>query len=183
MGPEACNGAFTDCLVRTLSNPSCEIHWKSGKDLTHATVKKKGKGGKGKGKTITKVESVPSFFRFFESLEFDEEKAHEMDHEEVMAVSRLRAACVPVFVSTPLFACLPAQTYQQMQAEADVGFALKNKIVPNAAKWFTGEVRPRLVSSPRRLMLRSTASCSLPRSLFRPRTTTTMMTSTTARVS
>ena len=28
-----------------------------------------------------------------------------------------------------------------MQAEADVGFALKNKIVPNAVHWFTGEVR------------------------------------------
>ena len=65
---------------------SSEVHWKAGKDLTHATVKKKGKGGK-KGKTVTKVEAVPSFFRFFESLEFDEEKAAEMEEEEVMAVS------------------------------------------------------------------------------------------------
>lgn len=73
---------------------SCEIHWKAGKDLTHATVKKKGKGGK-KGKTVTKVEAVPSFFRFFESLEFDEAKAAEMEQDEVMAVSSPPAALPP----------------------------------------------------------------------------------------
>lgn len=96
----------------------CEIHWKPGKDLTHETVTKKVGKGKGKNKkSVTKVEPCPSFFRFFESIEFDEAKARDMEQDEVMAI------------------------YQQMQAEADVGFALKNKIVPNAVHWFTGEAK------------------------------------------
>lgn len=125
---------------------SCEVHWKAGKDLTHETVKKKGKGGK-KGKTVTKVQARPSFFRFFESLEFDESKASEMEQDEVMAVRRARPAA-PARAAAGVARSLsrsPAprtlQIYQQMQAEADVGFALKNKIVPNAVHWFTGEVR------------------------------------------
>jgi hypothetical protein len=65
---------------------SCEVHWKPGKDLTHETVKKKAGKGKNK-KAVTKVEPCPSFFRFFESLEFDEAKARDMEQDEVMAVS------------------------------------------------------------------------------------------------
>jgi hypothetical protein len=50
--------------------------------------------------------------------------------------------CVREFMQPCASACR-VQIYQQMQAEADVGFALKNKIVPNAVHWFTGEVRAR----------------------------------------
>jgi hypothetical protein len=40
----------------------------------------------------------------------------------------------------PTHACRPyLQLYEQVQAEADVGFALRNKIVPDAVNWFTGE--------------------------------------------
>lgn len=80
------SGRGGPAVPQSSPRSSCEIHWKPGKDLTHATVKKKGKGGK-KGKTVTKVEAVPSFFRFFESIELDEAKAKDMEHDEVMAVS------------------------------------------------------------------------------------------------
>jgi hypothetical protein len=63
----------------------CEIHWKDGKDLTVKTVKKTVKKGKGRAKTVTKSEPVPSFFRFFETTEMNEELIQEMG-EEAMAV-------------------------------------------------------------------------------------------------
>jgi hypothetical protein len=137
------------CCWQPLHRPlnSCEIHWKPGKDLTHETVTKKVGKGKGKNKkSVTKVEPCPSFFRFFESIEFDEAKARDMEQDEVMAV-RARDLIDTVVVCTvcnpylfDVFLLLLFQIYQQMQAEADVGFALKNKIVPNAVHWFTGEV-------------------------------------------
>jgi nucleosome assembly protein 1-like 1 len=40
-----------------------EIEWLPGKNLTVKTVKKKVKKGKGRDKTVTKEEEVPSFFR------------------------------------------------------------------------------------------------------------------------
>ena len=50
----------------------------------------------------------------------------------------------PRYIHSPLpsssfpVACL-LQLYEQIQSEADVGFALFNKVIPNAVNWYTGE--------------------------------------------
>ena len=58
-----------------------EVQWKAGHNVTVKVVKKKSKGkGKGGGKTITKEEELPSFFRFFETPDME---AAQDDDEEV----------------------------------------------------------------------------------------------------
>jgi len=90
----------------------CDVHWKAGKDLTEKEVKKTTKK-KGKKVTVTKKEPQESFFRFFETpnMEADEDMEPEDAYE------------------------LQAQIHMEME----VGFEIKNKIIPRAVDWFTGE--------------------------------------------
>jgi nucleosome assembly protein 1-like 1 len=92
----------------------CEIHWKDGKDVTVKNTKKTVKKG-GKKKTVVKSEPVPSFFRFFETP--DMEPDEDMSPEDQYAL------------------------IEQLDAEVSAGSVLKNKIVPNAVAWFTGEAQ------------------------------------------
>lgn len=89
----------------------CEIHWKADKNLTVKTEKVTTRK---KGKKVTTVKEVPqeSFFRFFETVDLDEEVE---DNEEMY------------------------EKQMQMQMEAEMCFAIRNKLVPRAAEWFTGE--------------------------------------------
>jgi hypothetical protein len=60
-------------------------------------------------------EPVESFFRFFGTPNMDEDADEDMEPEEVYELN------------------------EQIQMEMDVGFEIKNKIVPRAVEWFTGE--------------------------------------------
>lgn len=91
-----------------------EIHWKAGKCLTESKKKVTKKVG-GKKKTVEKTEPVPSFFRFFDTPDMDALEADALGAEESMALIEL------------------------INAEIEVGFTLRNKIIPSAVKWFTGE--------------------------------------------
>jgi nucleosome assembly protein 1-like 1 len=94
----------------------CDINWNAGKDLTVKTSTKQIKKGQGRKKSVVKSEPQPSFFRFFETCEIPtEEEAADMDEDEKFGL------------------------YEQMQAEADVGYMLKDKVIPNAVAWFKGE--------------------------------------------
>jgi len=92
-----------------------EIQWKSGKNLTVKVVKKKQrhKGGRGT-RTVTKQEPCESFFNFFKSPPTPE-KGDEMDKEELMALQF------------------------DLEADYDLGSAIKEKIIPHAILYYTGE--------------------------------------------
>jgi len=103
------------------------ITWKAGKNLCMKEVTKqvkvggKGRGGKGgrgrdrggKGaqqtKTITVVEPVPSFFQFF-NLNLDGEEIESED-----------------------------QVQDILEADYEMGLAIKQQLIPNAVMWYTGE--------------------------------------------
>lgn len=92
------------------------IDWKKGKDVTVKTIRKKQKkkGGAGAGQTRTIVKTVPqeSFFRFFAPLDMgDETDPDEMDQS----------------------------SGHQVQRDYEVGEILKERVIPSAVLWFTGE--------------------------------------------
>jgi len=98
-----------------ISCKGCTIDWKAGKDVTKTVVKlKKLKPKKGKNvpdKEITKEVKADSFFNFFSPPAHTDGKEEEMTDEE-------RATLAMDF---------------------DVGFAIKEKMVPRAVLYFTGE--------------------------------------------
>jgi len=94
----------------------CPIDWKEGKDVTQKTIKvkkiKSKKGSKSPDKAVTKEVKIDSFFNFFQPPSVPEDPAEEMsdEHRATLAI------------------------------DFDVGFAIKEKIVPRAVLYFTGEI-------------------------------------------
>eukprot|EP00088_Acartia_fossae_P064856 TRINITY_DN798_c0_g1_i2.p1 TRINITY_DN798_c0_g1~~TRINITY_DN798_c0_g1_i2.p1 ORF type:complete len:328 (-),score=122.75 TRINITY_DN798_c0_g1_i2:28-1011(-) len=97
-----------------ISCKGCPIDWKAGKDVTKTTVKvKKLKPKKGKTpeKELTKEVRADSFFNFFNPPEHTGGKEEEMSDEDRGTLAM----------------------------DFDVGFAIKEKLVPRAVLYFTGE--------------------------------------------
>jgi len=99
-----------------------EIQWKTDKNLTITKVEKKagkrgggrrGRGGKDKGRqqTIIVEEPCASFFNFFSP---DTLVDDDMEQDEMEAV---------------------------LEADYEMGLAVKESIIPNAVMWFTGEIQ------------------------------------------
>ena len=90
------------------------IDWKPGKNLTVKTLKKKVPNKKG-GKPITKTKQEPcdSFFNFFAPPDLDELEDLDEEQEE--------------------------QIHEFIQADFEVGAAFRERLVPHAVLWFTGE--------------------------------------------
>jgi len=99
-----------------------EIQWKTDKNLTITKVEKKagkrgggrrGRGGKDKGKQqmIIVEEPCASFFNFFSP---DTLVDDEMEQDEMEAV---------------------------LEADYEMGLAVRESIIPNAVMWFTGEIQ------------------------------------------
>ena len=99
-----------ECLQKSVGH---EITWKPGKNMTVKVVEKKQKK---KGKVRTVKEEVPadSFFNFFEPPDVPDED-EEMDEDEM------------------------DQLHEQLETDYDIGCTIKDKIVPRAVAWFTGE--------------------------------------------
>ncbi|XP_042446015.1 nucleosome assembly protein 1;2-like [Zingiber officinale] len=91
-----------------------EIEWFPGKCLTQKILKKKPKKGSKNAKPITKTENCESFFNFFNPPVVPEDDA-DIDEE---AAEELQS---------------------QMEVDYDIGSAIKDKIIPHAVSWFTGE--------------------------------------------
>lgn len=91
-----------------------KIEWFPGKCLTQKLLKKKPKKGSKNAKPITKTETVESFFNFFSPPEVpeDEEEIDEDAAEELQAL---------------------------MEQDYDIGSTIRDKIIPHAVSWFTGE--------------------------------------------
>ncbi|GMQ08288.1 hypothetical protein CsSME_00052082 [Camellia sinensis var. sinensis] len=91
-----------------------EIEWYPSKCLTQKILKKKPKKGSKSAKPITKTEKCESFFNFFSPPEVPED---EDDIDEDTA----------------------EELQNQMEQDYDIGSTIRDKIIPHAVSWFTGE--------------------------------------------
>lgn len=99
-------------LEKAIGTP---IEWKAGKDVTIKIMKKKPKkGGKPDAKPQIKTEKVDSFFNFFSppDLPGDDDEIEEEAMEELQIM---------------------------VESDYEVGAIIREKLVPNAIRWFTGE--------------------------------------------
>ncbi|KAF7806734.1 nucleosome assembly protein 1;3-like isoform X2 [Senna tora] len=91
-----------------------EIEWHPGKCLTQKVLKKKPKKGAKNAKPITKTETCESFFNFFNPPQVPED---DEDIDEDLA----------------------EELQNQMEQDYDIGSTIRDKIIPHAVSWFTGE--------------------------------------------
>lgn len=90
----------------------CTINWKSGKNVTVKTVKKKQKHkSKGNVRTVTKTVKNDSFFNFFDPPAIPDDPEAEVDGE----------------------------TQELLTADFELGHFIRERIVPRAVLYFTGE--------------------------------------------
>jgi len=92
----------------------CKIEWKSGKNTTVKVIKQKVKQkGKGKGgqKFVTKNEKRESFFNFFSPPKVPDDPKEEVADEQQALINE----------------------------DFEVGFNIKEKLIPKAVLYFTGE--------------------------------------------
>uniref|UniRef100_A0A7N0V063 Uncharacterized protein n=1 Tax=Kalanchoe fedtschenkoi TaxID=63787 RepID=A0A7N0V063_KALFE len=91
-----------------------EIDWYPGKCLSHKILKKKPKKGSKNAKPITKIETCESFFNFFipPQVPEDDEDIDDDAAEELQ---------------------------NRMEQDYDIGSTIRDKIIPHAVSWFTGE--------------------------------------------
>jgi len=89
------------------------IEWKAGKNLTVKQTKKKTKAkGKKPARVLTVEEPCDSFFSFFSPIQPPKgDENPEIDEEDA----------------------------EQMESDFDIGCIIKDKLIPFAVKWFTGE--------------------------------------------
>ncbi|XP_075474665.1 nucleosome assembly protein 1;2-like [Primulina tabacum] len=91
-----------------------EIEWYPGKCLTQKILKKKPKKGSKNAKPITKTEQCESFFNFFSPPQVPEED-EDIDEDAAEELQNL------------------------MEQDYDIGSTIRDKIIPHAVSWFTGE--------------------------------------------
>ena len=92
------------------------INWAAGKNVTVVTKKKKQRNKKGSGsRIVTKTERCDSFFNFFDPPKIPEPDDPVEDDQEL-----LRRKTV-------------------LEVDYEMGVSIRDKIVPHAVKWFTGE--------------------------------------------
>ncbi|KAL6618871.1 hypothetical protein ACP70R_034010 [Stipagrostis hirtigluma subsp. patula] len=91
-----------------------EIEWYPGKCLTQKVLKKKPRKGSKNSKPITKTEDCESFFNFFSPPQVPDDD-EEIDEDTA------------------------EQLQNQMEQDYDIGSTIRDKIIPHAVSWFTGE--------------------------------------------
>ncbi|KAL3681829.1 hypothetical protein R1sor_024785 [Riccia sorocarpa] len=90
-----------------------EIEWNAGKNVTQKILKKKPKKGAKNTKPVTKTEQCESFFNFFNPPQVPDEDDIDQDTAE--------------------------QLQDLMEQDYDIGSTVRDKIIPHAVSWFTGE--------------------------------------------
>ncbi|KAJ8566043.1 hypothetical protein K7X08_030520 [Anisodus acutangulus] len=91
-----------------------EIEWYPGKCLTQKILKKKPKKGSKNAKPNTETEQCESFFNFFSPPQVPEDE-EDIDEDAAEELQNL------------------------MEQDYDVGSTIRDKIIPHAVSWFTGE--------------------------------------------
>ncbi|XP_067938029.1 nucleosome assembly protein 1-like 1 isoform X2 [Watersipora subatra] len=96
-----------------VSCKGCTIHWKEGKNVTVSSMKKKQKNAKtGVTRMVTKTVQLESFFNFFSPPDVPEGDSEEGLDEDTEAL---------------------------LQADYRIGYFIREKVVPYAVLYFTGE--------------------------------------------
>ncbi|KAA3457273.1 nucleosome assembly protein 1-4-like isoform X2 [Gossypium australe] len=90
-----------------------KIEWYPGKCLTQKVLKKKPKKGSKNAKPIIKTENCESFFNFFNPPQIPEDDY--IDDE------------------------LAEELQDRMEHDYNIGSAIRDKLIPHAVSWFTGE--------------------------------------------
>ncbi|XP_047342732.1 nucleosome assembly protein 1;4-like [Impatiens glandulifera] len=90
-----------------------EIEWFPGKCLTQKIVKRKPKKGSNEKPLTVKTKNCQSFFKFFNPPQFPDLQSLDMEKAE--------------------------EIHYQMELDYDVGLIIRDKIIPHAVSWFTGE--------------------------------------------
>ena len=92
----------------------CKIDWKEGMDLTNKKVvlKRTKAGKKGKSKEVEEEIDLESFFSFFSPPEITGESSEELSED----------------------------TKGRLAIDFDIGYSIKEKIIPRALLYFTGEI-------------------------------------------
>lgn len=90
-----------------------EIDWLPGKNLTRKVMRKKSKKGAKDIKPVTKIEKCQSFFNFFDPPKFPEDDDIDEDATE--------------------------EFQNAMEQDFEIGFTIRDKLIPHAVSWFTGE--------------------------------------------
>ncbi|KAK4481983.1 hypothetical protein RD792_012899 [Penstemon davidsonii] len=98
-------------LEKAIGTP---VEWYPGKCLTKKVMKKKPKKGAKNAKPIMKTEKCASFFNFFNPPEVPD-IVDDIDDNEVEELQNL------------------------MEQDYDIGSTIRDKIIPRAVSWFTGE--------------------------------------------
>lgn len=91
-----------------------EIDWLSGKSLTEKVMRRKPKKGVKGGKTVTRIENCASFFNFFHPPQIPEDE-DDLDDDVAEDLQDL------------------------LEHDYDIGSTIRDKIIPRAVSWFTGE--------------------------------------------
>lgn len=91
-----------------------EIEWHTGKNLTQKMLRKKPKKGVKNAKPVTKTEACESFFNFFTPPQVPEDD-EDIDQDTA------------------------EQLQDMMEQDYDIGSTIRDKIIPHAVSWFTGE--------------------------------------------
>ncbi|XP_021754543.1 nucleosome assembly protein 1;4-like isoform X2 [Chenopodium quinoa] len=91
-----------------------EIEWHQGKCLTQKILKKKPKKGSKSAKPITKTESCESFFNFFNPPQVPDDD-DDLDDDAAEELQNM------------------------MEQDYEIGSTIRDKIIPHAVSWFTGE--------------------------------------------
>ncbi|XP_060205905.1 nucleosome assembly protein 1;4 [Lycium barbarum] len=91
------------------------IEWCPGKCLTQKILKRKPKKGSKNAKPIIKTQSCESFFNFFNPPQVPEDDDDDIDEDAAEDLQNL------------------------MEQDYDIGSTIRDKIIPHAVSWFTGE--------------------------------------------
>ncbi|KAE8715111.1 Nucleosome assembly protein 1-like 4 [Hibiscus syriacus] len=91
-----------------------KIEWCPGKCLTQKVLKKKPKKGSKNAKPITKTENCESFFNFFNPPQIPDDDG-DIDDE------------------------LAEELQDRMEHDYNIGSEIRDKLIPHAVSWFTGE--------------------------------------------
>jgi len=100
-----------------VSTEATEIDWKPGKDITKKVVTRKQKNKRTKQvRKLTETVSVPSFFNFFTKHDIPSDAELEQMNED--QIEELEVV---------------------MEADYEAGVILKDRLIPKAVVWYTGE--------------------------------------------
>lgn len=136
-------------IIIVCHTHSTDINWVRGKNLTLRAVKIRSRvrtAGGTKRKEVTQMKRVDSFFNFFAGPQLSGQGADSDDDEEEVHQQVQRGSVTPCELThsppLPSPAALHLQLYNQIDADFELGLTFRDRLIPNAYGWYTGEEVP-----------------------------------------